>query len=124
MQDRIENAISQEISRFEQEHLGRGPKHIDCYLMRDLLVIRLQDILTPAEQKLAKSLSAQAGRDLLKRVRTHLIETSRPLIDAMVERATGVGVLHLHHDISTDNGEEVFVFSLAAVPDGQPENSK
>ena len=124
MQETIEKAISQEISRFEKEHLGRGPKHIDCYLMRDLLVIRLQDILTPAEQKLAKSLPAQEGRDLLKRLRTKLIETSRPLIDAMVERATGVGVLHLHHDISTENGEEVFVFSLSAVPDGKPEAPK
>ena len=115
-QGEIEAAVSAEISVFEQEHLGRRPKTIDCYLMRDLLVVRLQDILTPAEQQLAKTLPAQAGRDLLKRVRTQLIEASRSLIESMVERATGVGVLNLHHDISTENGEEVFVFSLKATP--------
>jgi len=44
----------------------------------------------------------------LKQVRTHLIETARPVMEAMVEKITGVKVLTLHHDISTATGEEWF----------------
>ena len=36
---------------------------------------------------MAKSLSAEKGRDLLKQVRTHLIETARPVMVAMAEVA-------------------------------------
>jgi len=55
--------------------MGRGPKHIHAYLLNDLLVVRLQGVLTAAEQHLVKSLPAEKGRDLLKQVRTHLNET-------------------------------------------------
>ena len=73
-------------------------------------------MLTAAEQHLVKSLSADKGRDLLKQVRTHLIETARPVMEAMVVKVTGVGVLSLHHDISTATGEEIVVFTLARAP--------
>jgi uncharacterized protein YbcI len=73
--------------------------------------------LTPAEQHLVKSLPAEKGRDLLKQVRTHLIETARPLMEAMVEKATGIKVMTMHHDISTITGEKVLLFTLARSPD-------
>ena len=109
----IETAICDGISRFEQEYMGRGPKDIHAHLIGDLLVIRLQGVLTPAEQQLAKSLAPERGRDLLKQVRTQLIETARPVMQAMVENATGVKVLSLHHDVSTVTGEKVILFTLA-----------
>ncbi len=115
-QGEIEAAICEGISRFEQEYMGRGPKDIHAYLLGDLLVVRLQGVLTAAEQQLVKSLPAERGRDLLKQVRTHLIETSRPVMEAMIQEATGVKVLSLHHDISTQTGEEVVVFTLAESP--------
>jgi uncharacterized protein YbcI len=79
-------------------------------------VVRLQGVLTAAEQHLVKSLSAEKGRDLLKQVRTHLIEAARPVMEAMVQEITGVKVLTLHHDISTSTGEEVVLFTLAESP--------
>ena len=119
-QGEIEAAICEGISRFEQEYMGRGPKDIRTHLIGDLLVVRLAGVLTAAEQQLVKSLSAEKGRDLLKQVRTHLIETARPLMEAMVQEVTGVNVLSLHHDISTNTGEEVVLFTLAAPPDIRP----
>ncbi len=116
-QGEIEAAISQMSSRFEQDYMGRGPKDIHTHLLGDLVVIRLQGVLTAAEQHLVKSLPAEKGRDLLKQVRTHLIETARPVIEAMVEKVTGVKVVTLHHDISTVTGEEVILFTLAHSPD-------
>ena len=113
----IEAAICEGISRFEQDYMGRGPKDIHAHLLGDLLVVRLQGVLTAAEQHLVKSLSAEKGRDLLKQVRTHLIETARPIMEAMVEKVTGVKVVSMHHDISTTTGEEVVLFTLAWSPD-------
>jgi uncharacterized protein YbcI len=116
-QGEIEAAICEGVSRFEQDYMGRGPKDIHSHLLGDLLVIRLHGVLTAAEQQLVKSLAAEKGRDLLKQVRTHLIETARPLLEAMVERITGVKVVAMHHDISTTTGEEVVLFTLAQSPD-------
>jgi uncharacterized protein YbcI len=115
-QGEIEAAISEGVTRFEQEYMGRGPKDIRAHLLGDLLVVRLQGVLTAAEQQLVKSLPAERGRDLLKQVRTHLIETARTVMEAMVQEVTGVKVLSLHHDISTQTGEEVVLFTLAESP--------
>src|SRR6266566_6805451 len=115
-QGEIEAATCEGISRFEQDYMGRGPKDIRAYLIGDLLVVRLQGVLTAAEQQLVKSLPAEKGRDLLKQVRTHLIETAREVMEAMVQEITGAKVLSLHHDISTVTGEEVVIFTLAAAP--------
>src|SRR5437763_17024455 len=115
-QGEIEAAICEGINRFEQEYMGRGPKYIHTYLIGDLLLVRLQGVLTAAEQQLVKTLPAEKGRDLLKQVRTQLMEAARPLMEAMVQDATGVKVLSLHHDISTVTGEEVVLFTLAEPP--------
>jgi uncharacterized protein YbcI len=115
-QGQIEAAICEGISRFEQDSMGRGPKDIYAHLIGDLLVVRLQGVLTSAEQQLVKSLPAEKGRDLLKQVRTQLIETARPVMEAMVEEVTGDKALSLHHDISTVTGEELLLFTLAEPP--------
>jgi len=115
-QGEIEAAICDVITRFEQDYMGRGPKKIHTHLVGDLLLVRLQGVLTEAEQQLVKTLPAEKGRDLLKQVRTQLIETARPLMEAMVHDVTGAKVLSLHHDISTVTGEEVIVLTLAEPP--------
>ena len=112
-QGEIEAAIAEGISRFEQEYMGRGPKDIHAHLFDDLLVVRLKGVLTAAEQHLVKTLQADKGRDLLKQVRSHLIETARPVMEAMVQNVTGTKVISLHHDISTVTGEELLAFTLA-----------
>jgi uncharacterized protein YbcI len=115
-QGEIEAAICEGITRFEQEYMGRGPQDIHAHLLGDLLVVRLQGVLTAAEQQLVKSLPADKGRDLLKQVRTQLIETARQVLETMVQDVTGVKVLSMHHDISTTTAEEVVLFTLAQSP--------
>ena len=51
-------------------------------------------------------------------MRSHLIETTRPVMEAMVEKVTGVKILTMHHDISTITGEEVILFTLARLVTG------
>jgi uncharacterized protein YbcI len=115
-QGEIEASICEGMAHFEQEYMGRGPKYIHAYLIGDLLVVRLQGVLTAAEQQLVKTLPSEKGRDLLKQVRTQLMETARPVMEAMVQTVTGSKVLSLHHDISTATGEEVVLFTLAEPP--------
>ena len=115
-QGEIEAAICDGISRFEQEYMGRGPKDIHTHLVGDLLLVRLRGVLTAAEQHLVTTLPAEKGRDLLKQVRTQLMEMARPVMEAMVQEITGVRVLSLHHDISTLTGEEVVLFTLERSP--------
>jgi len=115
-QGEIESAISEGMGHFEQEYMGRGPKDVRAHLIDDLLVVRLKGVLTAAEQHLVKTLQPEKGRDLLKQVRTHLIEIARPTMEAMVQGITGVEVVSLHHDISTMTGEELVLFTLAESP--------
>lgn len=115
-QGEIEAAVCAGITRFEQHYMGRGPKDIHAHLIGDLLVVRLQGVLTEAEQQLVRTVSPEKGRDLLKQVRTQLIETARPVLEAMVEEVTGVKAVSLHHDISTVTGEEVVLFALVESP--------
>ncbi len=112
----IEAAICKGMSRFEQEYMGRGPKDIRAHLIGDLLVVRLQGVLTAAEQHLVTALPAEKGRDLLKQVRSQLIEVARPALEALVRDITGIKPRSLHHDISTLTGEEIVVFTLAEAP--------
>jgi uncharacterized protein YbcI len=48
-QGEIETPISEGISRFEQDYMGRGPNDIHAHLLGDLLVVRLHGVLTATE---------------------------------------------------------------------------
>ncbi len=85
-------------------------------MIDDILVVRLKGVLTAAEQHLVKTLPAEKGRDLLKQVRTQLLETARPLLESMIMQITESSVVSMHHDISTITGEEIVLFTLAAAP--------
>ena len=54
-QGEMEAAICRLITRFEQDYMGRGPSNVYARLIGDLLVVRLQGVLTAAEQQLVKS---------------------------------------------------------------------
>ena len=115
-QGEIEAAVCDGVTRFEQEYMGRGPKHIHAHLIGDLLVVRLQGVLTAAEQHLVTTHPPEKGRDLLKQVRTQLIETARPILEQLIQETTGVQVISLHHDISVVTGEEIVLFTLSEPP--------
>lgn len=113
-QGEIEAAISKAMGRFEQDHMGRGPRNVHTFLNGDFLVVRLQDVLTVAEEQLVRTRALDKGRDLVKQVRTQLIEIARPLLETLIHEITGVKLLSLHHDISTSTGEEVVIFTMAS----------
>jgi uncharacterized protein YbcI len=105
----LESQISNALTQFEKEHLGRGPKEARAFIIQDMVLVRLKGILTPAEENLA---SKEGGAHLIKDIRTRLIETSRPLLEKILKETTACDVISMHTDISSRNGERIFVFVL------------
>ena len=106
----LEAKIATAITQFDREHLGRGPHKVRAWIIQDMILLRLQGVLTPAEETLARD---PEGHHLLKQVRMQLIEGSRPLLDEMIQDLTGVQVVSLHSDMSIKRGERIIVFTLA-----------
>ncbi len=112
----LESEISQAIIRFEKEYMGRGPLETKTYLLDDIVLVRLKNVLTTAELRLAEAEEKHQGRELIKRARQKLLEHGRPLLEAVVREILGVGVKSLHTDISTKTGERIIVFTLESKP--------
>ncbi len=117
-QGEIEAAVCDAVSRFQQEYMGRGPRHVHTHLIENKLFVHLEGVLTTAEQRLmdAHSNGNSRGAELLKQLRSHLVVAGKALLDTLVRDATGTQPVSVHHDISPTTGEEVLVFTLSAAP--------
>jgi len=105
----VESRISEAIIKFEKDYMGRGPTETKAYIIKDMVLVRLKGVLTPAEEQLAKS---PEGADLIKKTRVRLLESARLLLETMVVEISGCQVQSLHTDISTKTGERVIIFTL------------
>ena len=108
----LEADISEALTKFEKEYMGRGPEQTKTHIIGDMIVVRLQRVLIPSEQQLAGAADELTGRTLIKRVRTELLEKARPLLEQIIINLTGKKVRSLHTDISTVTGERVIIFTL------------
>ncbi len=106
----IEAKISEAISKFETEYMGRGPKQIRTLIFQDLIIIRLKGFLSQSEQKLAEH--AQ-GIELLKKVRLTLFENSRVYLEALIKDLIDIEIISTHSDVSTKTGEKIIVITVA-----------
>ena len=105
----IEAGVTEAITQFERDYLGRGPKEAKSFIVENLVIVKLQGILSPAEQQLSHE---NGGVDLIKKMRTRLIESSSEDLCDLVTEETGVDVVSMHTDISSRTGERIFVFTL------------
>ena len=105
----IEAAVTATLTQFERDFLGRGPREARTFIIQDLVLVRLKGILSAAEQQLSQE---SGGVELIKQVRSRLIEGSAAEIARLVEAEIGIPVVSMHTDISTQTGERVFVFEL------------
>ena len=106
----IEAEVSNAMTRFEIEYMGRGPKETKTFIIQDMVIVRLKGVLTDAERHLTKT---QEGRDLIKKVRATMLESARDLLSRVIKDIVGVDVTSLHTDISTNTGERMIIFTLA-----------
>jgi len=105
----IEAAVTEAITQFEQEYLGRGPKEAKSFIVENLVVVKLQGILGPAERRLSHE---DGGVELIKKMRRRVIESCSGDLADLVHENTGVEVVSMHADISARTGERIFVFTL------------
>ena len=112
----IEAEISEAIIKFEKEYMGRGPDETRTYIIGDMVLVRLQGVLTPAEKQLAKTDDSLKGRALIKQVRIELLEKARVLLENIIQDVLGEKVITMHTDISTITGERVIIFTLENAP--------
>lgn len=106
LQDRISKALTQ----WEKEYLGRGSVLVKTEFLRNMVMIQLKGVLTPAEKRLAES---HEGLIAVKRMRSDLVESGVEELKFLVEGITHGTVESFFTDISTRTGERVMVFVLA-----------
>jgi hypothetical protein len=105
-QGELDAAVCDAASRLEQECMGRGLKDIHAFLIGDPLMVRLQGVLTAAEQRLAKTpLSRETKEEVTLRsfiaALTSCRDQARPPFDrGYEERLRSSSRESLAHDIS------------------------
>jgi len=105
----VEAAVTEALTQFERDQLGRGPKEAKSFIVENLVVVKLQGILSPAERQLSHE---DDGVELIKQMRRRVIESCSDDLNGLVEDETGTEVVSMHADISARTGERVFVFTL------------
>lgn len=105
MEDRISRALTQ----WEKEYLGRGSVLAKTDILRNMVIVVLKGIITPAEAELA---TTHEGLMAVKRMRSDLVETGVSQLYDIIREVTGLGVVSFFTDISTRTGERVMMFML------------
>lgn len=100
----VEAQLSEAISKFEVEHMGRGPEKIKTTILQDMIIIRLKGFLSLSEKNLAQSTE---GVDLVKRVRTALFETSIETFEKTIINIIPIKINSVFSDVSTRSGEKI-----------------
>lgn len=78
-------------------------------ILRDMIIVVLKGVLTPAEYKLSET---SEGLLSIKKIRADLVEAGRDKLGHIIREETGKEVISFHTDISTRTGERVMVFKL------------
>ncbi|WP_226665559.1 DUF2294 domain-containing protein [Metabacillus litoralis] len=105
----IEAEISKAITQWEKDFLGRGSISVKSDILRDMIIVNLRGILTPAEYVVAET---KDGMLLIKRTRTECVESGVEDLKKVIQSITGEKVKSFHTDISTNTGERIMVFKL------------
>jgi uncharacterized protein YbcI len=103
----LEDKISRALTQWEKEYLGRGPISVKTDILRNMIIVLLKGVLTPAEQNLAKT---PDGLLSIKKVRSDLVESGNGTLKQLLNELTGSEVISFHTDVSTRTGERVMVF--------------
>ncbi|SFQ94570.1 DUF2294 domain-containing protein [Desulfoscipio geothermicus] len=108
----IEDQLSKKFMQFEREFLGRGPINVKTDIIRDMVLVRLEGVLTKAEVELAKDLD---GILMVKSMRSKLLENGKQYLTKIISEVTGCDIVSMHTDISTKSGERVILIKMDKV---------
>lgn len=105
----IESEISKSITQWEKDYLGRGSVSVKTDILRDMIIVNLKGILTPAEYAVCGS---KEGMLSIKQTRSELVESGIEGLKDIILTITGEKVISFHTDLSSRTGERVMVFKL------------
>jgi uncharacterized protein YbcI len=105
----LEAEISDAMVKLQREQTGRGPNQAHTYILEDMVIVRMQEVLTPAERQLTGN---PHGQSLVKQFHQQMHEIARKALEHIVESHTGCKVVSIHNDVSTKSGEQVGIFVL------------
>ncbi len=104
-----EDEITKMMVQWEKEYKGRGPTEAKTDIIRNMVIVTLWGVLSPAERVLSRE---KEGMALIKKLCQQLAEQGRAELEEIITGITSAKVVSLHMDISTKTGERVFVFVL------------
>ncbi|MDC7232589.1 MAG: DUF2294 domain-containing protein [Spirochaetales bacterium] len=113
----MEEEITKALIRFEKEYMGRGPLEAKCYIIDDMVLLRMKGVLSPAENRLAESHDIDNGRAQIKQMRRTLVENGRTLLETVIQDILKVEIISMHSDLSTRTGERIIIFTLKNPPE-------
>jgi len=106
----IEAAMSEAITKFKIDHIGKGPKEVKSYIIEDMIVIRLKGALTTSEQQLTKS---PEGVALVKRCRICLLEKAQSVLENLLHSLLNVDIISFYVDVNPKIAEMFIVLGLS-----------
>jgi len=107
---KLEAEISKALTQWEKDFLGRGSVTVKTDILRDMVIVVLRGILTPAEYKLCQTAE---GILSIKKIRADLVEAGRDKLGEIIKKQTDEEVITFHTDISTKTGERIMIFKLS-----------
>ena len=105
----IEAEVSDAMVKLQRERTGRGPNKAHTYILEDMVIVRMQEVLTPAERQLTGN---PHGQSLVKQFHQQMHEIARRELETLLEEHTGCRVISIHNDVSTKSGEQLTIYIL------------
>jgi uncharacterized protein YbcI len=106
----LEDKISKALTQWEKEYLGRGSVSVKTDIVRNMVIVLLKGVLTPAERNLAQTVEGMLS---IKKIRADLVESGSEQLKALLAKLTGSNVTSFYTDVSTRSGERVMVFIMS-----------
>lgn len=105
----LENKISRLITQWEKDYLGRGSLTVKTDILRNMIIVSLKGVLTPAEKTVAATFG---GMMSVKQIRATLVESGTEQLKEIMTDQFGIEVISFHTDISTQTGERLMIFIM------------
>ncbi|SEM13685.1 Uncharacterized protein YbcI [Mesobacillus persicus] len=105
----LENKISRLITQWEKDYLGRGSLTVKTDILRNMIIVSLKGVLTPAEKTVAATFE---GMMSVKQIRATLVESGTDQLKEIMTDQFGIEVISFHTDISTQTGERLMIFIM------------
>jgi uncharacterized protein YbcI len=112
---RLNRAVARAVAGISSRYLGHGPKRTEAFFHRNVMVVLLEDPLTPAE----RSLAAQGSMDTVARMRDAFQRGMADELKSAIEELTGANVVGFisGSNFDPDIAAEVFLLDRPIRPD-------